>query len=161
MRLKDDYIAAKCCRPAPGDDITGYFSHDNIIKVHRSDCANLNGIDPERLLDLNWDDILDEAPFQPGHDYSELDEVDFMIMKHHRDMGVDYSLKVAKVLYIDKQTVFDRHNKLRNLEILQRVEPRIIRYRKGIVKNKWIKHRNHTYYDLTDKGNQYLDFYLG
>ena len=38
----------------------------------------------------------------------------------------------------------------------ERVEPLMIRYRKNIVKGKWIKHRNHTYYELTEKGRKYL-----
>jgi len=33
----------------------------------------------------------------------------------------------------------------------------MIRYRKGIVDGKWIKHRHHTYYALTQKGNRVLD----
>jgi len=34
-----------------------------------------------------------------------------------------------------------------------------MQYRKGIVDNKWVKHRNHTYYKLTEKGTKYLDYF--
>ena len=64
------------------------------------------------------------------------------------------------MLHVSKQAVFDSHKKMREMKLLKRVEPLMIQYRKGVVDNKWIKHRNHTYYELTDKGNQYLDFYL-
>lgn len=109
-------------------------------------------------MDLDWDDILAEADFRPETDYTKLDETDFRILEHHQRYGVDYSLKVARMLSLDRQEVFDRHAKLRDQGLLNRVEPTMIRYRKGIVKNKWIKHRNHTYYELTDKGIAYLDF---
>ncbi|MFH2049803.1 MAG: DUF2250 domain-containing protein, partial [bacterium] len=77
-----------------------------------------------------------------------------------REYGVDYSLVVARKLNIPKQAAFDCHKKLREMGLLERVKPLIIQYRKGIVDNKWIKHRNHTYYDLTDKGKSYLDCYI-
>jgi len=160
MNLKEDYIRANCCKPDEGDAIVGYYSHDNIIKVHRADCPNLTKADQSRLVMLEWKNILTDGPETPGEDFTDLDETDFRIMKLHREYGVDYSHKVARMLHLDKQAVFDRHNKLREMGLLERVEPRIIQYRKGIVDNRWIKHRNHTYYDLTDKGRLYLDHYL-
>jgi len=159
MNLKDDYVLAKCCRPSKGDRIVGYYSHDNIIKVHRRGCSSLSAVDAGRIIALEWDEIAAGPAPTPDEDYSGLDEVDFRILHHHDTLGVDYSLKVASVLRLAKQTVFDRHARLRNMGLLKRVQPRIIRYRKNIVKGKWIKHRNHTYYDLTDKGRLYLNHY--
>ncbi|RKX23453.1 MAG: hypothetical protein DRP45_10475 [Candidatus Zixiibacteriota bacterium] len=160
IRLKDKYTLAKCCQPTLDDPITGYFSHDDFLKVHRTDCRNLQKTDPARLVELDWKDIIaDESP-APDDDYKNLDEIDFAILRHHREYGVDYSLMVARILHMDKQEVFEHHRKLREMKLLQRVDPLIIRYRKGIVDNKWIKHRNHTYYELTDKGGVYLDFHI-
>lgn len=161
VRLKDQYTRAKCCNPSPPDSIIGYFSFDRVnIKVHVEDCPNLNKAEQDRLVLLEWDEIIAAPEFQPDADYDDLTGLDWQIMQHHREYGVDYSLKVARILHADKQAVFDSHAKLRELELLERVKPLIIQYRKGIVDNKWIKHRNHTYYDLTDRGNQYLDYYL-
>ena len=159
-RLKEDYVLSKCCSPNLGDDIVGYYSYTNILKVHRRDCPNLHKAEPERLVTLLWEDILlQETNDTPDNDYATLDSTDFQILKHHAEYGVDYSHVVARKLYLPKETVFERHNKLRSMGLLTRVEPRIIQYRKGIVDNKWIKHRNHTYYDLTEKGRRYLQFY--
>ncbi|MFH1686636.1 MAG: DUF2250 domain-containing protein [bacterium] len=161
IRLKEQYSQAKCCRPHPPDDITGYFSHDRVsLKVHRAECESLLKAPTDRLVILNWPDILADEKFTPDDDYSELDELDWRILKHHRNFGVDYSLKMARMLAADKEAVFDHHAKLRNMGLLERVEPRIIQYRKGVVDNKWIKHRNHTYYDLTGRGSLYLDYHL-
>jgi hypothetical protein len=160
MKLREDYILAKCCRPEKGDAITGYYSHNNIIKVHRSECASLNKADTERLVKLNWDDIIAAPEFKPDTDYSVLNDFDFRILQHHQEYGVDYSLKVAAILHADQQKVFDSHRKLRRMKLLARVKPLMIQYRKNIVDNKWIKHRNHTYYDLTDRGRNYLEYYI-
>lgn len=161
VHLKDQYTRAKCCRPSPPDPIIGYFSFDRVnIKVHAGGCPNLDKAEPDRLVELAWDDILAAPEFAPGEDYKNLDDLDWRIMQHHRDYGVDYSLKVARVLHAGKQAVFDGHAKLRQMKLLERVKPLIIQYRKGIVDNKWVKHRNHTYYDLTGRGNQYLDYHL-
>ena len=160
IRLKEKYVLARCCAPSPGDPITGYFSHDDLIKVHRSDCSNLTNTDQERLVVLAWEDILAESPAAPDRDFEQLEENDFLVLRHHRDYGVDYSLKAAAVMHLPKQEVFDRHRKLREMGLLERVKPVMIQYRKGIVDNKWIKHRNHTYYELTQKGRQYLEHFL-
>ncbi len=160
MKLKDDYHIASCCRPEPGDTITGYYSHNRLIKVHRHDCPSLAKAPADRLVSLSWDDIIADAEFFPDADYFLLDDVDFAILRHHHEMGIDYSLAVAAGLHLDKTLVFDRHEMLRTRGILTRVVPTMVRYRKNIVPGKWIKQRNHTYYRLTDKGNDYLTYYL-
>ena len=45
---------ANCCYPIPGDKIIGYVSKGNGIVVHCKDCANVNALEEERLLDLEW-----------------------------------------------------------------------------------------------------------
>jgi len=155
--LKEGYKTAACCRPQPPDLILGYFSHNNVIVVHRSECANLPKVEPARLVSLTWEEILGEAAPQPEEDYRHLDQLDFRILQHHLEMGIDYSLVVADILGVEPAQAFERHKKLRDLKLLKRVERVMIRYRKNIVPNKWIKHRNHTYYELTPKGRKYLD----
>lgn len=159
--IKEDYTLAKCCSPEPADSIRGYYSHDNIIKVHKSDCGNLENIEPERLIALNWDDIVDDdQEFSPDETYFQLDAIDFEVLAHHLEYGVDYAHVVARKRNISRQEAFDSHKKLKELSLIERVEPKIIQYRKGIVDNKWIKHRNHTYYQLTKAGEIYIKYYL-
>jgi len=159
VKLKDDYILANCCRPDEADSIMGYYSHNNILKVHKSDCANLQKADSERLVELNWGDIIASDDFEPDSDYENLESLDFKILHHHMEYGVDYSLKIASMYHLSKQAVFDSHAKLRKMKLLERVKELMMQYRKGIVDNRWIKHRNHTYYKLTDKGAKYLEYY--
>lgn len=158
-RTKENYSLSKCCAPLPDCRIVGYYSHDGkLLKVHRAECANLQKADQARLVSLAWSEILSDKQFTPDDDYYALDDLDFRVLAHHDRYGVDYSLTMARLIGIDKQTMFDRHHKLRGMKLLKRVEPVMIRYRKGIVDNKWIKHRNHTYYDLTRRGKKYLEY---
>jgi len=46
---------AKCCHPAPPDEIIGYITLRQRITVHRRDCKSLTKIkDPKRLVNVNW-----------------------------------------------------------------------------------------------------------
>lgn len=158
-KLKDDYTLANCCRPELSDRIVGYYSHDNVLKVHKQGCANCSKVEEARLVPLVWEEIIAAPEFSPGDDFANLDETDFAVLAHHERLGIDYSLKVARDVGIAKQEAFDRHRRLRELALLERVDATMVQYRKNIVAHKWIKHRNHTYYQLTDKGSQYLAYY--
>ncbi len=49
---------AKCCRPIPGDPVTGMFTAGKGIVVHRQDCPNLGGRRKHNpnWLDLKWEE---------------------------------------------------------------------------------------------------------
>jgi predicted transcriptional regulator len=130
-----------------------------MIVIHKTSCTNLKKTQSERLISVSWAEILDRAEDKPDEDFYQLDELDFSILQHHRQMGVDYSLMVASILSIEPRQAFERHRKLGSLRLLRRVEKVMIQYRKNIVHNKWIKHRNHTYYQITSKGERYLNFF--
>lgn len=157
------YKIAKCCAPETGDPITGYFKEDGTITVHHDTCRALQGFRAERLLGVAWDEIqAAETPKIPKDSivlspaFAALDETDYFILKHHQEFGMDYSIIVAEALRVPLEDMHQRHRKLRELGGLKRVEGRIIHYRKNIVKGKWIKHRNHTYYELTPEGKLWI-----
>jgi GTP pyrophosphokinase len=46
---------AKCCNPAPGDDIIGYITRGRGATIHRRDCPNvLRMKDHERIVKVSW-----------------------------------------------------------------------------------------------------------
>jgi guanosine-3',5'-bis(diphosphate) 3'-pyrophosphohydrolase len=47
---------ARCCRPIPGDQITGLFNPGKGIVVHRCECGNLGEFQskPDKWLDVEW-----------------------------------------------------------------------------------------------------------
>lgn len=45
---------ARCCRPAPPDEIVAYTTVGRGLTVHRADCAALKRANPERRLSASW-----------------------------------------------------------------------------------------------------------
>lgn len=47
---------ARCCGPAPGDDLVGFVTVGRGVSVHRADCANITrlGDRTDRMIDAAW-----------------------------------------------------------------------------------------------------------
>lgn len=46
---------ARCCNPAPGDEIVGYITRGRGATIHRQDCPNiLRTTDRDRIVKVNW-----------------------------------------------------------------------------------------------------------
>ena len=45
---------AKCCSPLPGEEIVGVVSKGKGIIVHRFDCKNLDIVEEERIIPIQW-----------------------------------------------------------------------------------------------------------
>ena len=48
---------AKCCKPAPPDDIRGYITRGKGVSVHRADCPDFSVLaqrHPGRVIDVEW-----------------------------------------------------------------------------------------------------------
>lgn len=104
--LKYDF--AKCCNPIPGDDVIGYITKTEGIKIHRRNCNNIVNLylmDASRIVDVNWGDSgLTEFPGgvritgedRPGI----LNELTEMISK-------TYKINIISVNIFTKGTMFE------------------------------------------------------
>jgi GTP pyrophosphokinase len=48
---------AKCCKPAPPDEIGGFVTRGKGVSIHRSDCsdfAHLQRKNPDRVIEVQW-----------------------------------------------------------------------------------------------------------
>lgn len=52
---------AGCCNPLPGDEIVGIVRVGMGIRVHKADCPQLAGANPERLIAVDWGDAAGTA----------------------------------------------------------------------------------------------------
>ena len=49
---------ANCCLPVPGDEIIGYITKSNGIRIHRKECSNVEFFD-ERKINASWNEKSD------------------------------------------------------------------------------------------------------
>jgi len=57
---------ANCCNPIPGEDIIGFISKTEGIKIHKKSCKNLSNLflsDPARIIDVQWPEQMDDDFF--------------------------------------------------------------------------------------------------
>ncbi len=57
---------ANCCNPIPGEDIIGYISKTEGIKIHKKSCKNLSNLflsDPQRIIDVQWPEQVEDEFF--------------------------------------------------------------------------------------------------
>ena len=45
-----------CCSPLAGDDIIGYVTRGRGVTIHLKDCSKVFELDPERRIDVQWDE---------------------------------------------------------------------------------------------------------
>lgn len=48
---------AKCCKPAPPDEILGFVTKGKGVSIHRSDCSNYRNMasgSPDRVIEVDW-----------------------------------------------------------------------------------------------------------
>lgn len=64
-KLKNfDYKAARCCNPKYGDEVFGFLTIKDGIKIHRVDCPNAQRLRdkyPYRVLDVQWREPVKET----------------------------------------------------------------------------------------------------
>ena len=47
-------VLSSCCKPKPPVAIIGYVTRGRSIRVHRSSCSDLSGLEGERFVSTHW-----------------------------------------------------------------------------------------------------------
>ncbi|WP_294562623.1 bifunctional (p)ppGpp synthetase/guanosine-3',5'-bis(diphosphate) 3'-pyrophosphohydrolase [uncultured Traorella sp.] len=93
---------AACCKPIPGDEIVGYVTKSQGVKVHRCDCPNIIN-EKSRIIDVYWDDNLEEKDY----------EVEVLIASTDRsfllsDIVTVVSQNKAGLIHVDSKVMDDK-----------------------------------------------------
>jgi len=129
---------AKCCNPAPGDDIIGYITRGRGATIHRQDCPNIMRIkDRERLVKVSWGEAKNTYPVPVKIKAYDRDglmrDVSTLIAEEGINMGkvsvdvnnnlaiFDMVLEVRDLAQLSK--VLDRLENLANVLEAQRIKP--------------------------------------
>ena len=129
---------ARCCNPAPGDDIVGYITRGRGATIHRRDCPNVLRVeDKERLVRVSWGEPKATYPVPiriKAYDRNGLmKDVSTLISDEginmpkvkvdvHRNMAVfELVLEVRDIVQLSR--VLDRLENLANVMEAQRVRP--------------------------------------
>jgi GTP diphosphokinase / guanosine-3',5'-bis(diphosphate) 3'-diphosphatase len=93
----------KCCRPVPGDPITGYITQGYGVTIHRASCVNALKMSPERQIDVEWNTEVHETyPVKiVVHSY---DRVGMLA-----DLAATISKNDANILKVNTETQADKN----------------------------------------------------
>jgi len=75
---KIDYTLAPCCNPIPGDDIFGFLTVNDGIKIHRTSCPNASKLMANygyRILKAKWASSQHDTAFLTGIRIIGIDDV--------------------------------------------------------------------------------------
>ena len=110
---------ARCCKPVPGDEISGYITKGRGISIHRKDCPNILRYinqSPERLIDVEWASNEAEPQAYP---------VDVQITAFDRQgllSDVATLLSTEKVNIIAVNTLSDKKNYTASMVLTMEIE---------------------------------------
>lgn len=104
---------AACCKPIPGDEIAGYVTKSQGVKVHRCDCPNIAG-DKARLIDVYWDDSLEEEKQYEVELYINSTDRSFLLS----DIVTVVSQNKAGMLHVESKVLDDKISASTNLTVL-------------------------------------------
>ncbi len=131
---------AQCCKPIPGDRITGYITLGRGVSIHRQDCSNILQLaadEPNRIIKVDWADkpeqkysvdIIIEAFDRHGllRDITTLLDKErtnvsaMQTLSNKQKNTVDMSLRVEVASYTDLSRVLARISRLPNISHVRR-----------------------------------------
>ena len=137
-----DYRMAKCCNPVFGDDVFGFVTRTEGIKIHRMSCPNaarLLDIYPYRIQKVKWSDNPSTGNFQTGLrvtaalEPSVINEIMdivnsfrasirmFNVVENNRQSTYEITMKIAVPSNLELDKVTSQIRNLRNVIKISRI----------------------------------------
>ena len=118
-----DYRMAKCCNPVFGDDVFGFVTRTEGIKIHRMSCPNaarLIDMYPYRIQKVKWSETPSSGNFQTG--LRVIAALEASVINEIMDIVNSFraSLRMFNVTENDRQGTYDINMKIAvpsNLEL--------------------------------------------
>ena len=137
-----DYRMAKCCNPVFGDDVFGFVTRTEGIKIHRMSCPNagrLMDMYPYRIQKVKWSENPSSGNFQTGLrvvaalEPSVINEImdiinsfraslrSFNVSENNRQGTYDITMKIAVPSNLELDKVISQLRNLRNVLKINRI----------------------------------------
>ena len=137
-----DYRMARCCNPVFGDDVFGFVTRTEGIKIHRMSCPNasrLMDMYPYRIQKVKWSESPSSGNFQTGLrviaalEPSVINEImdiinsfraslrTFNVSENDRQGTYDITMKIAVPSNLELDKVTSQLRNLRNVIKISRI----------------------------------------
>ena len=137
-----DYRMARCCNPVFGDDVFGFVTRTEGIKIHRMSCPNaarLMDMYPYRIQKVKWSDTPSTGNFQTGlritaalepHVINEIMDIVnsfrasirmFNVVENDRQGTYEISMKIAVPSSLELDKVTSQIRNLKNVVKISRM----------------------------------------
>jgi guanosine-3',5'-bis(diphosphate) 3'-pyrophosphohydrolase len=111
---KMDYVMAKCCSPIPGDDVFGFVTINEGIKIHRTACPNAINIRSNyayRVVPAAWASKEDYTAFATGILITGIDDVG-LVNAITTVISKDLNVDMKSIAFESQDGVFEGHIKV-------------------------------------------------
>lgn len=106
---KVDYTLAPCCNPIPGDDIFGFLTVNDGIKIHRTSCPNASKLMANygyRILKARWASLLNTVAFLTGLKVIGIDDVG-LVNRITTVISHDFNVNIRSLAISSNEGIFE------------------------------------------------------
>src|SRR5690606_5528089 len=106
---KIDYTLAPCCNPIPGDDIFGFLTVNDGIKIHRTSCPNASKLMASygyRILKAKWASSKPNLAFLTGLRIVGIDDVGLINMITNV-ISQEYQVNIRSLSITSNEGIFE------------------------------------------------------
>ncbi len=106
---KVDYTLAPCCNPIPGDDIFGFLTVNDGIKIHRTSCPNASKLMANygyRILKARWASMQNRPSFLTGLKIVGIDDVG-LVNKITTVISHDFNVNIRSLSISSNEGIFE------------------------------------------------------